>query len=254
MDKKDLKDFLEEKYLEYNTLQFIQNDPVSVPHQFSIKEDIEIAGFLAASLAWGQRVTIINKCNLLLGLMDNAPFEFLRFSKEHDLKRFYKFIHRTFNGDDCFYFIKALKLLYVNHGGISKIINKTYAKYGNLKEALTEFRKLFLSFSPLPRTGKHVANVQNGAGGKRLNMFLRWMVRTEGPVDFGIWEHIPTSALFVPLDLHTGNVSRKLGLLTRKQDDWRAVEELTENLRLLDKKDPVKYDFALFGLGVNENF
>lgn len=254
MEGQLLKEFLEEKYLLYNTPNFIVDDPISIPHTFHLKEDIEIAGFIAASLAWGQRPTIINKCKQLLSWMDYAPYEFVMNAQDSDLEKFREFKHRTFNGEDCFYFIKALKNIYQSHGGLEKVFSEAYMRYGEMKGTLRIFREVFMSYSPLNRTEKHVANVEKGSGAKRLNMFLRWMVRKEGKVDFGLWNKIPTSSLYMPLDLHTGNVSRKLEILTRKQNDWRAVDELTSQLRKLDANDPVKYDFALFGLGIYEGF
>jgi len=245
-----LKPFLEEKVRQYNQSYFIKEDPISVPHLFSRKEDIEIAGFLAATIAWGNRKTIIKNARELLRMMDDAPFDFITGFSENDLKPFLPFVHRTFNGDDCICFLHALKNIYLNHSGLESAFS------GNdVKHAIINFRDVFFETPHLKRTEKHVANPDKKSSAKRINMFLRWMVRDDGRgVDFGIWKNLKPSMLMCPLDVHSGNVSRKLGLLARKQNDWQAVEELTANLRILDKTDPVKYDFALFGLGVFENF
>jgi len=254
MDKKELKEFLDEKYYTYNSKSFIDEDPISIPHRFSLPRDIEIAGFIAATFAWGQRKTIINKSLDLIRLMDNAPYEFLTGANDLEKDSFMKFVHRTFSGTDCVYFLKALRNIYKNNGGIGEIIQNNFVNTGSLKHSLITFRNIFLSFSPETRTCKHIANIEKGVAGKRLNMYLRWMVRKDGPVDFGLWKKIPSKALYMPLDLHTSNVSRKLGLLSRKHNDWKAVEELTDNLKKFDPHDPVKYDFALFGLGIYEGF
>ncbi len=251
----DLKSFLEEKYHLYNQVSFIETDPISIPRLFARKEDIEIAAFLSASIAWGQRVTIIRNANKLVELMDSQPFEFLINSTYKDVKRFGSFVHRTFNGIDCSYFILALSAIYREQGGLEKLFSDGFALDGTIKTAITSFRESFLSFAPPSRTGKHIANPSAGSSAKRINMFLRWMVRpAKGGVDFGLWNSIPPSALMMPLDVHSGSVARKLGILQRIQNDWQAVEELTANLRLFDPSDPVKYDFALFGLGAFEKF
>ncbi len=255
LDSQDLKVFLEEKYNQYNQVSFIATDPISIPRQFARKEDIEIAGFLSATIAWGQRVTIIRNANKLVELMDGQPYEYLTNGSFGDLKRFETFVHRTFNGDDCRYFILALAEIYRKKGGLEKLFADGVGIDGTIKTAITHFRDIFLSFAPKHRIGKHVANPSTGSSAKRINMFLRWMVRpSKGGVDFGLWKSIPPSALMMPLDVHSGSVARKLGLLQRVQNDWQAVEELTANLRLFDPSDPVKYDFALFGLGAFEKF
>jgi uncharacterized protein (TIGR02757 family) len=253
MYNSELKDFLEEKYLQYNSINFIESDPVSIPHLFSRKEDIEIAAFLSATIAWGQRPTIIRNAYRLLELMDHVPFDFLTNGSNPEIERFTGFVHRTFNGEDCRYFMIALSEIYRYHGGLEAVFVSGYEKHGTIKGAITWFRELFLSFYPEVRTQKHIANPDKGSTAKRLNMFLRWMVRHDKcGVDFGLWKKIPASALMMPIDVHSGNVARKLGLLSRKQNDWEAVEELTANLRLFNSADPVKYDFALFGVGVFE--
>lgn len=253
MDIKEVKQLLDEKYLEYNKSEFfIATDPIQIPKCFEEKEDIEIAGFLAASLAWGQRPTIIKKCKELMQLMDYAPHMFLMQAEDTDYKRFQTFKHRTFNGYDCVYFLKSLANIYRNHSGLEHIFTQAYLKYQDMFEVLREWYTIFTSLPAEPRVLRHVANVEKGSAAKRINMFLRWMVRHDGEVDFGLWKNIPTSALLIPLDIHTGNVSRQLGLLTRNQNDRKAVEELTSQLRKFDPVDPIRYDFALFGLGAFE--
>lgn len=262
----DLKGFLDEKYEQYNRFDFISSDPISIPHLFSKKEDIEIAGFLAATIAWGQRVTIINNANKLAKLMDNEPYQFLMNAREKDLKRFENFKHRTFNGVDAVFFLKSLQNIYKKLGGLQQafLLDKQafIDKDFSLLKSITHFRSVFFSIPFPERTGKHVSNPAQNSSAKRLCMYLRWMVRNDKRgVDFGLWaqsgkgSNAPASAyLMCPLDIHSGNVARKLGLLNRTQNDWKAVEELTANLRTLDPTDPTKYDFALFGLGVFENF
>ena len=250
----DLHNFLEEKHDQYNRPEFIESDPISIPHQFSRKEDIEISGFLTATIAWGNRKMIIRNANRLMGLMDRAPFDFIQNSTEDDLRVFENFVHRTFNGIDLVYFLKSLRYIYQNHGGLETIFSNQAGSLG-LKEAITSFHNLFFKLEHQNRTRKHIANPEKNSAAKRINMFLRWMVRNDNRgVDFGIWKNIPTEKLLCPLDVHSGNVARKLGLLTRNANDWKAVEELTVSLRQFDGTDPVKYDFALFGLGVFEKF
>lgn len=253
--KKNLYEFLEEKHDLYNRSSFIESDPISIPHQFSKKEDIEISALLTATIAWGQRPTIIRNAKQLMELMGNSPHEFILNFKNNDLKRFKKFKHRTFNGVDCVYFIKALQNIYKNHNGLEKIFNFSNwrEKGGEAKATITNFRNVFFELPHPDRTQKHISNPTEGSAAKRINMFLRWMVRKDKRgVDFGIWKNLRPSQLSCPLDVHSGNVARKLGLLTRKQSDWKAVEELTNKLKEFDANDPVKYDFALFGLGVFE--
>ena len=248
-----IQSFLDQKVISFNHSSFIETDPIQVPKLFSTKDNIEIAGFLAATLAWGQRPTIIRNALKLMELMQNDPIEFLRNCSEDDWDLFLNFKHRTFNGTDCIYFLKSLRNIYQNHGGLEQVFSDGYLKDQTIFTSLVHFRKVFFELEHDHRTEKHVSDVLKGASAKRLNMFLRWMVRTDKVgVDFGLWQQIPASALMLPLDVHTGNVSRKLGLLTRTQNDWRAVEEITARLREFDPKDPIKYDFALFGLGVFE--
>lgn len=248
-----LFELLEEKAAFYNNPDFIEKDPICIPHLFKKKEDIEIAGFLAATLAWGQRVTIINKSRELMIRMDNAPFDFVLNASETEIGRLLSFVHRTFQGEDCLYFMLAIQQIYSQQGGLETAFLNGYQANNSIKESISQFRKIFFSFEHQHRTRKHVPDPQNGSAAKRINMYLRWMVRNDDKgVDFGIWKHIKTSDLLCPLDLHSGNVARRLGLLDRKQDDWQAVEELTTSLRSFDPADPIKYDFALFGTGVNE--
>jgi len=251
----DIKDFLDQKADQFNRPDFIELDPVSIPHMFSKKEDIEIAGFLAATIAWGQRSVILRNARQLLTLMDDDPHQFILDFKAGDLKRFQKFIHRTFNATDLTYFLNALKRLYKNHGGLEAAFSKTSVEEFQIRERIMQSRELFFRGKTPGRTAKHYPDTEAGSAAKRVNMFLRWMVRSDSNgVDFGIWKNISPSILICPLDVHSGRVARKLGLLTRKQNDWKAAEELTAALRKLDSHDPVRYDFALFGLGVMESF
>lgn len=253
--KADLKSFLDEKYRQYSDRIFIENDPITVPHQYSQKEDIEIAGFLTATIAWGQRKTIINNANRLISWMDNAPYEFMLNSREEELEIFKTFVHRTFHGSDCYFFIKRLRTMYQSGSSLEELFTQGYKKHHSIAGAIVSFRQQFLNGEHLVRTEKHISNPEKNAAAKRLNMYLRWMVRDmDNSIDFGIWKHIPASALMCPLDVHTSSVSKKLGLLKRKQPDWKAVEELTGQLRKLDPDDPVKYDIPLFALGAFEGF
>jgi len=249
----DIQSFLDQKYLSFNHPVFIETDPIQVPALFTTKENIEIAGFLAATLAWGQRPTIIRNALKLVRHMNDNPIEFLMNTPEDEWDTFTDFKHRTFNGIDCLYFLKSLRNIYLNHGGLEQVFSIGYQKDQTIFSSLVHFRKIFFELDHEHRTEKHVSDVERGAAAKRLNMYLRWMIRTDNfGVDFGLWKQIPASALMLPLDVHTGNVARKLGLLIRTQNDWRAVEEITAKLREFDSDDPIKYDFALFGLGVFE--
>ena len=233
----------------YNHVDFIENDPIQIPHRFSRKEDIEIAGFLSASIAWGQRKSIIKNANLLMDLMDNSPYQFLM--EEKEFVRFNRFVHRTFNGIDCRFFLNSLKNIYQNYGGLEQVFTDGFQKNETIFGALHHFRNLFLNMPHEARSRKHLSDVTTNSAAKRLNMFLRWMVRKdEQEVDFGLWKNMPMSALMLPLDVHTGDVGRSLGLITRKQNDWKTVEEITGILRTFDAQDPIKYDFALFGMGI----
>ncbi len=251
----DLKEFLDEKADCYNSPDFVSSDPIQVPHQFVDQCDIEISAFLTATIAWGQKSTIITNASKLISWMPGGPLEFILNADEVEMERFIPFVHRTFNGWDCIYFLKALRAIYRDHGGLKGVFEESFASSGDLFQSISVFRETFFCVGDPGRTAKHVANVEKGASGKRINMFLRWMVRQDGRgVDFGIWDRIPAHALYIPLDIHTGNVARKLGLLKRKQNDWKAVSELTNRLRTFDPDDPIRYDFALFGLGSFEKF
>lgn len=254
MNSSELKSFLDEKVVQYNTLDFIESDPVQIPHLFSQKEDIEIAGFLSATIAWGNRKMIIKNSHKMMDLMGNAPYDFVMSHSENDLERLENFVHRTFNGQDFASFIRSLKNIYENHDGLESV----YAKNQELKtmqNSISEFKKTFFEIPHQSRTQKHISDPLNNSAAKRINMYLRWMVRqdTKG-VDLGIWKTISPASLSCPLDVHSGNIARKLGLLTRKQNDGKALAELDLKLREFDANDPVKYDFALFGLGVFEKF
>ena len=251
----DLKSFLDSKVAQYNRPDFIKNDPVSIPHLFSKKQDIEIMGFWAATLAWGQRVTIINKCKELISLMDGAPYDFIMNHQEPDLKKLLHFKHRTFDEIDTVYFISFFRYHYSNHNTLEDAFVPPGPLQG-VEASLNHFRKYFFSLPDHPhRTMKHVSSPSQKSTCKRLNMFLRWMVRKDDcGVDFGIWNKIKPSELIMPCDLHVDRVARKLQLITRKQTDWQTAVELTERLKEFDPNDPVKYDFALFALGIEEKF
>jgi uncharacterized protein (TIGR02757 family) len=250
-----LKSFLDKKVSAYNRISFIEKDPISVPHRFTKLQDIEIAGFFAAIFAWGNRTTIINKTNELMRLMDDAPHQFILQHSEDDLARFLKFCHRTFNDVDLFYFIEFFRHHYSNHDSLEQAFLPG-GKFSNVESSLNYFHSYFFSLPDAPaRTKKHIAAPFKNSTCKRLNMYLRWMVRKDkSGVDFGKWKKIKQSELICPLDLHVARVSRKLGLITRKQTDWLAAVELTEELKKMDPKDPAKYDFALFSLGITEKF
>ncbi len=252
--KKDLKQFLDEKAACYNQPTFIESDPVCIPHLFTRKQDIEIAGLFAAVLAWGQRKTIIRKCHELMLLMDHAPYEFIRDHTEDDLKKLTGFKHRTFNATDTLYFIHFLQWYFKRFSSLEYLFAGPRIK--NIEQGLIHFHNYFFSLEEAPaRTRKHIPTPLRKSTCKRLNMFLRWMVRKDNRgVDFGIWERISPSQLICPVDLHVDRVARQLGLITRKQTDWLTALELTETLKAMDPADPVRYDFALFGLGVVEKF
>ena len=283
----NLKSFLDTKVTQYNCPQFIENDPVSIPHLFSKKQDIEIMGFWAATLAWGQRVTIINKCKELISLMDGTPYDFIMNHEESDLKKLLHFKHRTFNDIDTLYFISFFRHHYELYDSLEyafmspemkKDVMPRYSKHtgkglsahpstklrmtpdahegGVVENSLNYFRKYFFSLPDHPhRTMKHVSSPSQKSRCKRLNMFLRWMVRKDDcRVDFGIWNKLKPADLICPCDLHVDRVARKLKLITRKQTDWQTAVELTDRLKEFDPEDPVKYDFALFGLGIEERW
>ena len=248
-----LKQFLDSKVKEYNKPAFIKDDPISIPHLFTKKQDIEIAGLFAAVFAWGNRTTIIAKSKELMQRMDNSPYAFIKDHSGKDLKKLKGFKHRTFHEDDLYYFVEFLHQHYSKHDSLEFAffpIPELDTEHG-----LTHFKKYFFSFEHLKRTQKHISSPLQKSTCKRLNMFLRWMVRNDNKgVDFGLWKNISPSKLICPIDVHVARVSKKLGLLKRKQVDWLAAIELTDALKKLDNHDPVKYDFALFNLGVIEKF
>ena len=256
-----MKNYLEEtkqlfdvKAEQYNCQDFINTDPIQIPHRFAQKEDIEIAGFLTATIAWGLRKNIIRNADKLMRLMDNAPYDYVCNAEESDLATLGQFVHRTFNGKDCQFFIQSLQNIYRNHNGLESVFTKGFQERECVFGALKHFREVFLSIPHEQRVKKHLSDVTANASGKRLNMFLRWMVRKDDAgVDFGLWDAIPMSALILPLDVHTGDVARAYGLTNRKQNDWKAVEEITAILRQFDPHDPIRYDFALFGIGAFGN-
>jgi uncharacterized protein (TIGR02757 family) len=251
---KETKRLLDSKAKQYNCPDFIDTDPIQIPHRFARKEDIEIAGLLTATIAWGQRKSIINNADRLMRLMDNAPYDFICNAEDSDLMGLEQFVHRTFNGKDCRFFMESLKNIYRNHNGLEALFTKGFQTGGSVFAALHYFREIFLSVPHEQRVRKHLSDVTVNSSAKRLNMFLRWMIRQDNAgVDFGLWKGIPMSALMLPLDVHTGDVARAYGLLTRKQNDWKAVEEITAILRQFDSLDPIRYDFALFGIGAFDN-
>jgi len=252
-----LKDFLDNKVAEYNRPAFIKDDPISIPHRFTRQQDIEIAGFFAAIFAWGNRTIIINKSRELLGLMDNAPYQFITGHSDADLKKLLHFKHRTFNTTDLLYFIHFLRHHYSTHASLEPAFSQWMGpKDADTEQALSGFYRYFVSLEETPpRTRKHIASPEKNSTCKRLNMFLRWMVRRDkAGVDFGIWRTIRAAQLVCPIDVHVARVARRFDLLQRNAIDWQAAVELTVWLRTLDPKDPVKYDFALFGLGAVEKF
>ena len=255
MDAQQLKAFLDKKAAEYNRPLFIKTDPVQVPHRFSKKEDIEISGLFAALFAWGNRTTIINKANELMALLDDAPHQFVTQHKETDLKRLLHFKHRTFNATDLLYFIAFLNQHYLHHQSLEEAFTPPEGPL-HVEAGLNYFHQYFFSFPDAPaRTKKHVAAPYKGSTCKRLNMFLRWMVRDDAcGVDFGIWKKFSPAQLILPIDLHVARVARRFGLLQRPAIDWKAAVELTQNLRAFNCQDPALYDFALFGLGAEERF
>lgn len=251
MSVADIRSILDDAYERLASPAFIEQDPIQVPRAFEHRADAETMGFLTATIAWGQRKTIIANAWKLARLMDERPFDFVMNAKATDLKHVGGFVHRTFNGTDLKHFIHGLRHLYGSYGGIEGAFLEN-GRPGDMGEAIARFKRRFFEPKHQPRTRKHVADPTNGSHAKRLNMYLRWMVRpNDRGVDLGLWKRITPAQLMVPLDVHTGRVARELGLLTRQQDDWKAVEELTAALRVFDANDPVKYDIALFGIGVN---
>ena len=248
----NINELLNRYYKIFDESNFIDNDPISIPHKFTKKEDIEIAGFLAASIAWGNRKAILKSCNDMMQRMDNAPYDFIINASSKDLSCMKGFYYRTFQGCDMLCFIDALNNIYTNFGGLEKVFTDGYlsSQDNRIKHAIINFRHCFFNHEYPQRVSKHIADPEKGSASKRINMFLRWMVRKDAnKVDFGLWKNISPSELIIPLDVHVGNVGRKMRLITTNANNWKAAEELTAYLRTLDISDPVKYDFALFGIG-----
>ena len=250
--EKDLKEFLEEKYLKYNNKNFIEFDPIKIPHSFTKKEDIEISAFLTSIISWGNRKMIIKNAEELMIKMHSSPYDFIINSNQKDIESI-DFCHRTFNSIDLHFFLKSLKNIYTNHGGLEKIFSVNYDDKWLFKN-IKNLKEIFFSIDHPIRTKKHISDPSKGSACKRINMFLRWMVRkdTHG-IDFGIWNKISPSKLSCPLDTHTNRTGRKLGLIKRKQNDIKTLKELDVKLRKFDEKDPVKYDYALFSIGINDD-
>jgi uncharacterized protein (TIGR02757 family) len=247
MTQAEIKEYLDFKTEQYNTANFIETDPIQLPHQFEKKEDIEIVAFLVATIAWGNRTSIIRSGNRIIDIMGRDPHNFILNYTSQPIE----FVHRTFNAVDLDFFFRSLRNIYENGGLEQAFCN--HPEITGVKGRIIHFRELFLSTEHDKRSEKHLSNPLKNSAAKRINMFLRWMVRNDATgVDFGIWKSIPTSELYLPLDVHTSNNARSLGLITRKQNDWKALEELMENLKSFDSEDPVKYDFALFGIGAFE--
>ena len=248
LNNEELKEYLDFKSTQYNTKDFIETDPIQLPHRFTKKEDIEIVSFLVSTIAWGKRPMIIRSGERLLDIMDHSPYEFIQnYSSLQDLD----FVHRTFNSIDLDFFFRSLKNIYKN-GGLEKAFSP-HPDFEGVKGRIINFRNLFLMTEHEKRSEKHLSNPEKNSAAKRINMFLRWMVRKDNcGVDFGIWDSIPQSELYLPLDVHTSNNARALGFLSRKQNDWKALDELMMTLQKFDPQDPVKYDFALFGIGAFE--
>jgi len=255
--KAQLQTLLDKKYEKYNQLSFIETDPISIPHQFSLKQDIEIMAFWTAMLAWGQRITIINKANQLIDLMDGAPYDFIKNHEEKDRERFLEFKHRTFNTTDTLYFLEFFQQYYTENETLeSAFFESMTAEDETIENGLIGFQESFFALPDAPqRTRKHVASPARKSTCKRLSMFLRWMVRDDNAgVDFGLWKKIKPAQLTMPLDVHVERVARHLKLIKRKQRDWQTTLELTQAMKKFDPEDPVKYDYALFGLGVFEGY
>ncbi|MBN2746184.1 MAG: TIGR02757 family protein [Bacteroidales bacterium] len=249
-DSSDFKIFLDEKVAFFNSPTFIESDPIAIPHQFINKYDREISGFITATIAWGNRKSILKSGNKFMSYMDFSPYDFILNHSVSELKALENYVHRTFNGADALFFVESLKNIYKNHGGLENVFSKGFQQTETIFGAINHFRDVFFEVEHLQRSQKHISSPAGGSAAKRLNMFLRWMVRDDkNGVDFGLWKSIPLSKLMIPLDVHSGRMARKFHLLNRKANDWRAVEELTQNLRKLCPTDPIKYDFALFGMG-----
>lgn len=252
MTFEELKDFLDFKAEQYEHPRFLESDPIQLPHRFSKKEDIELVGFLVSTIAWGNRVSIIKSGERLLEIMEQQPHAFIQNYSSEQLKDSH-FVHRTFNSTDLDFYFRSLQAIYAT-GGLEKAF-ENHTTIEGVKGRIVSFRTKFMEVEHLDRSHKHLSNPEKNSAAKRLNMYLRWMVRDAAKgVDFGLWKSISSSELYLPLDVHTSNNARRLELLSRKQDDWKALDELMSNLREMDPIDPVKYDFALFGLGAFEKF
>lgn len=250
----EIKDFLDFKVNEFNKPEFIEQDPISVPHRFSFKEDIEISALLTATISWGNRKAILGASDQMMQMMGESPYDFIMNFNQNNCDKISKFYYRTFNSTDFVYFLNSIKNIYSKHNGLEGLFNELTSRF-SVQESISEFRNIFFELPHPIRTEKHVSDPMNGSAAKRLNMMLRWLIRKDNNgVDFGIWKKISPSILSIPLDVHSGNTARKLGLLSRKQNDAKSVKELDNVLRSFDPIDPVKYDFALFGLGVLEKF
>ncbi len=245
-------ELLEALHDKYNCEEFIDSDPISIPHSFSADNDREVAGFLAATIAWGNRKAIVKSARRMMECMDYAPYDFVLNAAESDLESLRSYVYRTFNGNDFVDFIRALQRICREYGTIGTLFQDSYARHKDMAAVLSEVRREFFSIDHSDHCTKHFSSIDKGAACKRLNMYLRWFVRRDNRgVDFGSWTKIPMSALYLPLDVHSGNMARELGLLTRRQNDWKATVEVTQTLKKFSAEDPVKYDFALFGAGVN---
>ena len=252
MHKEELRDLLEHLHDKYNRKEFIEPDPISIPHSFSDQADREIAGFMAATIAWGNRKAIVKSAQRMMQYMDYAPADFVRNASPSELSHLQTYVHRTFNGQDFTDFVLAMRHIINRWGGIGEFFEQNYLATHDIAKVLSLFRQEFFSCEHNPHCEKHLSSIDKGAACKRLNMYLRWFVRRdERGVDFGLWKKIPMSALYLPLDVHTGNMGRALGLLQRKQNDWKATAEITAALREFDATDPVRYDFSLFGAGID---
>ena len=252
MSREEMRELLERLHDRYNNESFIEADPISVPHSFTRPVDREIAGFLAATIAWGNRRAIVQSAHRMMRYMDNAPEDFVRNATEADMEYLRTYVHRTFNGVDFQDFVRGLRHIITKWGSVGNYFETRYEEHGDLRPVFSDFRRDFFAAQHDPHCEKHLSSIDKGAACKRLCMYLRWFVRHDDRgVDFGMWRRIPMSALYMPLDIHTGRMGRILGLLSRKQSDWKAVEELTASLRELHADDPVRYDYSLFGLGIS---
>ena len=248
----ELRDLLERLHDKYNRPEFIESDPISVPHAFTSREDREIAGLFASTIAWGNRKAIVKSARRMMHYMDDAPYDFVCNASQRELEQLHDYVHRTFNGRDFADFVVAVKGMCERFGGIGRFVESRYAETGSMAQVLSDFRREFFSCEHDSHCEKHLSSVDKGAACKRLNMYFRWFVRRDDRgVDFGEWSSIPMSALYLPLDVHSGNMGRALGLLQRRQSDWKATVEITESLRRFDADDPVRYDFSLFGAGID---